>query len=115
MGVLALDLYFDDEPDPEKLNELMSINLLGFLQEEVGKDAFDMGRVRTIFRALKIAKNAEAIPFLASNFSELVVFAKDMTLLMQVLETENPGCFDGLSDTIIKAILRASRVEHPAN
>jgi hypothetical protein len=102
---LATDLYFDDEPDPDQLEELKSMNLLGLLQEEVGKDAFDMGRIKVIFRALKIAKPPEAIGYLATNFSELVVFAKEMTLLMQVLEAEDRGCFDDLSDTVINAIL----------
>ncbi len=105
LDVLATDLYFDDEPDPDELEELKSMNLLGFLQEEVGKQAFDMGRIKVIFRALKIAKPAEAIGYLATNFAELVVFAKEMALLMQVLESKSSGCFDYLSDTVIETIL----------
>jgi len=102
---LTSDLYFEDNPDPVELERLKSMNLLGFLQEEVGKDAFDMGRIKVIFRALKITKPADAIHYLATNFSELVVFAKDMTLLMQALEADHPGCFDSLSDTVVAAIL----------
>jgi hypothetical protein len=105
LETLTSDLYFDDEPDLEELEKLKSMNLLGFLQEEVGKEAFDMGRIKVIFRALKIAKPTDAIVYLSTNFSELVVFAKEMTLLMQVLEAENSGCFDLLSDTVIDAIL----------
>lgn len=75
---LTSDLYFDDEPDPAELEKLKSMNLLSFLQDEVGNDAFDMGRIKVIFRALKIAKPPEAIEYLATNFSELVVFAKEM-------------------------------------
>ncbi len=102
---LATDLYFDDEPDLAELEKLKSMNLLGFLQEEVGKESFDMGRIKVIFRALKIAKPVEAIGYLAANFAELVVFAKEMTLLMQVLEAENQGCFSDLGPTVIKTIL----------
>jgi len=58
-----------------------------------------------IFRALKITKPEEAIVYLAENFSELVVFAKEIVLLMQALEVENPGCFNALSDTVVQAIL----------
>jgi len=105
LETLTSDLYFDDEPDLTELDVLKSMNLLGFLQEEVGKPRFDMGRIKVIFRALKIAKPKEAIEYLSVNFTELVVFAKEMALLMQVLEAENPGCFNHLSDTIIDAIL----------
>lgn len=105
LEALTSELYFDDEPDLEDLEKLKSMNLLGFLQEEVGKDAFDMGRIKVIFRALKIARPLDAIDYLTENFSELVVFAKEMTLLMQVLEEESPGCFDGLGDSVVEAIL----------
>ena len=105
LDVLATDIYFDDEPDPDGIEKLKSMNLLGFLQEEVGKESFDMGRIKVIFRALKIAKPSGAIDYLTANFAELVVFAKEVALLMQVLHAENPGCFDDLSDTTIKTIL----------
>lgn len=105
MEALTSDLYFDDEPDVEDVEKLKSMNLLGFLQEEVGKEAFDMGRIKVIFRALKIAKPTEAIGFLADNFEELAVFAKEMTLLMQELESEEFGCFNDLSDQLVSAIL----------
>jgi hypothetical protein len=102
---LSSHLYFDGEPDLEELEALKNMNLLGFLQEEVGKAFYDMGRIKIIFRALKIAKPKDAIEFISSNFAELVVFAKEMVLLMQVLEKDNPHCFDDLADTAIDAIL----------
>jgi hypothetical protein len=105
LETLTSDLYFDEDPDADDLEKLKSMNLLGFLQEEVGKDSFDMGRIKVIFRALKIAKPVEAIEYISTNSVELVIFAKEMTLLMQVLEAEKPGCFDHLTDTIIQAIL----------
>lgn len=105
LEALTSSLYFDDEPDPAELEQLKSMNLLELLQEEVGKEAFDMGRVKVIFRALKLAKPVEAIAFLGENISELTVFAKETTLLMQELELENPECFDELTDSIIEAIL----------
>ena len=40
-----------------------------------------------------------------ANFSELVVFAKEITLLMQALEEDVPGCFDALTEDVISAIL----------
>lgn len=105
MEALTSDLYFDDEPDEEDLEALKSMNLLGFLQQEVEKENFDMGRIKVIFRALKIARPAEAVDYLIDNFPELVVFAKEMTLLMEALKGDGVGCFDDLSATIVQAIL----------
>jgi hypothetical protein len=102
---LTSSLYFDDEPDPEEFEKLKSMNLLGFLQDEVGKDTFDMGQIKVIFRALRLATPTEAIDYLKTNFHELVVFSKDIVLLMEALEQKNPGCFDGLSNSVIAAIL----------
>src|SRR5690606_16702005 len=100
MEALTSDLYFDDEPDDEHIEKLKSMNLLGYLQEEVGKETYDMGRIKVIFRALKIAKPPEAVEYLCDNFSELVVFAKEITLLMQELKSERSGCFDNLTDDV---------------
>src|SRR5207237_5979808 len=85
---LVADLYFGDEPDAEEFEKLKSMNLLGFLQEEAGKDTLDMGRIKVIFRALKLTKPPNAVPYLINNFTELVVFAIEVTLLMQALEDD---------------------------
>ena len=103
---LTADIYFDDAPDVEDIEALKALNLLGFLQEEIGKDNYDIGRIKVIFRALKIAKPVGAIDYIVANFSELVVFAKEVSLLMQALEEDTPGCFDGLADSVISAILK---------
>lgn len=102
---LTADIYFDDSPDPEDIEALKALNLLGFLQEEIGKENYDIGRIKVIFRALKIARPPGAIDYIVANFSELVVFAKEVSLLMQALEEEAPGCFNGLTDSVIAAIL----------
>ena len=39
------------------------------------------------------------------NFAELVVFAKEVTLLMQVLESDHSGCFDSLRNVVVETIL----------
>lgn len=105
MEMLTSSLYFDDQPDPQQLEELKSLNLLGMLQSEIGKDVFDFGYIKVIFRALKLAKPSEAIEFIQTNFGELTVFAKEVVLLMQALEADEPGCFDEMSDAVIEAIL----------
>ena len=105
LETLTADIYFEESPDPEDVEALKALNLLGFLQEEIGKEDYDAGRIKVIFRALKIAKPPDAIEYIVANFSELVVFAKEVSLLMQALEEEAPGCFNDLTESVIAAIL----------
>jgi hypothetical protein len=100
LEALTTDIYFDDDPDPEDIESLKTLNLLGFLQTELSRENYDMGRVKVLFRALKITKPEEAVIYVATNFSELLVFAKEVALLMQALEAEYPHCFDTLVESI---------------
>ena len=68
LEVLTADIYFDDTPTVEHIEALKALNLLGFLQEEIGKERYDIGRIKVIFRALKIAKPVKAVDYIAANF-----------------------------------------------
>lgn len=105
MDVLTANIYFDDEPDEDEIRQLKGLNLVEILQDEIETKNWDVGRIKVIFRALKITKPNEAIDFIKSRFNELVVFAKEICLLMEELEHENSKCFDDFSDEIIEAIL----------
>ena len=106
LETLTASIYFDDTPDYDDVEKLKSLNLLGYLQMELDKEYYDMGRIKVIFRALKIARPVEAIKYIRENLSELTIFAKEVTLLMQVLEEDECGCFDTLTDTVIAEILK---------
>ena len=105
---LTAEIYFDDTPDISNIERLKALNLLGFLQEEIDKENYDMGRIKVIFRALKIARPIEAIEYILDNFPKLIIFAKETTLLMQALNEEKPRCFDDFAQNIISAILAPS-------
>jgi hypothetical protein len=105
LDALTANLYFDDDPDEDDLIKLKGINLVELLQSEVEAKNWDMGRIKVIFRALKIAKPDAAIDFIKSRFSDLVVFARDLCLLMEEMEGETPNCFDDLLDEVIDAVL----------
>jgi Reverse transcriptase (RNA-dependent DNA polymerase) len=106
LDTLTSNIYFDEDPDEEDIEKLKTVNLLGFLDEEIAADQWDVGRIRIIFRALKITKPPEAIPYIVGNFKHFVVFAKELCLLMQALESDELGCFDDLLDDVIEASLR---------
>ena len=102
---LTAEVYFDDEPDPDDIEALRNINLLGLLKEETTKEDYDVGRIKVIFRALKIVKPIEAIDDIKSDFLDNIVFAKEITLLMESLVNDSPDCFSDLTDDVISAIL----------
>ena len=105
LDTLTANLYFDEEPDEEDLAKLKTFNLVDLLQKEIDEDHWDMGRIKVIFRALKITRPAESIKFVLKSFIALVVFAKEICLLMEELEAEEVGCFDDILDEVIDAIL----------
>jgi hypothetical protein len=66
-----------------------------------------VGRIRVIFRALKIAQPTEAIDYIIREFERMIMFSKEMCLLMDALDPVRlGGQFNGLVDTVIDAILR---------
>ena len=105
LETLTADIYFDDEPDEEDIDKLKGLNLVELLEGEIGADDWDMGRIKVLFRALKITKPKEVIDFIEGEFSELIAFSKELCLLMETLEDDNPRCFDDLLDEVIEAIL----------
>ena len=105
LEILTAHVYFDDTPDIVAIEQLKALNLLDLLQSEIGEENYDIGRIKVICRALKVAKQFDSVEYILATFSELVVFAKEITQLMQALDEEFPGCFDELSDDVISAIL----------
>ncbi len=104
LDALTADIYSDGEPDEEDMEKLKGIDLVELLENEIGAETWDMGRIKVIFRALKIAKPEEVVEYIEENFSELVVFTKELCLLMEALDDDDPGCFDDMLDEIIEAI-----------
>jgi len=104
LETLVANIYSEEFPDPDEVEQLAQINLLELLQDEINKDSFDMGRIKFIFRALRVAKPYEAIDFIIQNFGELVVFSRELVLLMEELAKDHHDCFDGLHDEVLQVI-----------
>jgi hypothetical protein len=67
LDTLTADLYFDDEPDVKALEQLKGLNLIEMLGNEIEAENWDTGRIKVIFRALKLTKPKEAIEFIGEN------------------------------------------------
>ena len=105
LEALTADIYFDDNPDEEDVEKLRGLNLVEWLAREIARKEWDMGRIKVLFRAIKIAKPEDAHDFITCHFSELAVFAKEVCLLMETLEDDKPGCFDSMLDELIAVVL----------
>ena len=104
LDVLTANLYFDDDPDLDDLEKLRGLNLVEYLENELGAQEWDTGRIKVIFRALKLAKPKQAIEFIKENFATVTVFAKEICLLMEALQKGESGCFESLAKQVIEAI-----------
>jgi hypothetical protein len=60
-----------------------------------------------LFRALKIVKPTSAIELIKELFEEILVFPRELCLLMEALDEESQGCFQELLDEIVDSILMA--------
>jgi len=104
IDALASSIYFDDEPDADEVSALERVDLLELLDKEINAETQDVGRIKVMFRALKIVKPIDAIDYIKDHFGNLIIFSKDLCLLMEALEAEHDGCFNDLGDDILAAI-----------
>jgi hypothetical protein len=81
--------------------------LVGMLETEIEKEYWDIGRIRVLFRALKIVKPIAAVGFIKERFEELLVFGRELCLLMEALDEESSGCFQEMREEIVDSILIA--------
>ena len=107
LETLTAEIYFDDEPDPSDIEKLGNLNLLDRLLEEFNEEQWDVGKIKVIFRALRITRHADSAEFIRENFERLIVFSKEMTLLMESLHFDSPGLFSDLTERIIASALSA--------
>lgn len=105
LEALTAELYSNDEPDEEDLAQLKGIDLIALLEKEIRVDGWDLGKIRVLFRALKIARPKDSVIFIEDNFETLVIFAKEVCLLMEALVEDEPNCLDHLLEEVLDAIL----------
>lgn len=101
---LISHLYFEDIPDPNEIAELIDRNVLNSFREEFEREKPDFQKVRTLFRGLRLVRSQECVPYVVENFDRMAFYAKDAVLLMCVLHEDNPDCFKGLTNTVIRTL-----------
>ncbi|WP_156905504.1 RNA-directed DNA polymerase [Maritalea myrionectae] len=86
-NILVRSIYFDeDEPSEEELEQLRALNLVGMLEEQLEREQWDFGKIRAIFRALRLTERADCVEYIVENFEHLLSFIRDIVLLFDALK-----------------------------
>jgi hypothetical protein len=86
LQALSNSIYFDEDPDPDELEQLRSMNLVGMLEGAVEKEVWDFGYIKSLFRALRLASSSGATDYIMENLEILLPFAKEILLYFHGLK-----------------------------
>ena len=82
-------IYFDEEPDPDAIDALGKLNLLGMLEDAINEGDWDFGEIKALFRAIRLVKADDAEKFLRDNFQKLLPFSKEIVLFFDVVKPKD--------------------------
>jgi hypothetical protein len=82
---LSHAFYFEEEVAEEDVAKLRSLNLFAMLQEELDRDVWDFGRIKAIFRALRLAPDIDSVESLTDAFESFLPFMKELALYLESL------------------------------
>lgn len=88
LEALFSTMYFEEEeePDPDALAALQSLNLNEILDGELDKDHWDFGRIRAVLRAMRLTETENCVPQIVERLPTLLPFIKDIILLFDALK-----------------------------
>lgn len=104
IAVLTASLYEDDEPTPEDIAELHSLNLIGMLEEELKAEEIDFAKIKRILRGIRVVSPEASIDLIQTHFYDLLPMAKEITLILEeAVKTEQKAKAQSLKQLYMKA------------
>lgn len=110
---LSHAVYFDEEISEDDLTKLRSVNLLEMLETELAEEVWDFGRIKAIFRALRLAPDPESVDFIIEKFNMFLPFMKELVLYMDELDRAHDVDFKGLREKILTEITSGAAASVP--
>jgi hypothetical protein len=98
---LSNAFYFDEQPDEEDLTRLRALNLLEMLTDELSEEVWDFGRIKAIFRALRLAPDENSLEPISDHFDGFLPFVKDLVLYLEALQNETGADLETLREKVI--------------
>jgi hypothetical protein len=83
IAALTASLYEDDEPTPEDVAVLQSMNLVGLLQTELQAEEIDFAKIKKVLRGIRVASPEASVDLIEKHFYELLPMAKEVTLILE--------------------------------
>jgi hypothetical protein len=101
---LSHALYFDEDVNEDDLAKLRALNLFEMLEMEVSEEIWDFGRIKAVFRALRLAPDPTSVDFLTDKFDLFLPFAKEFVLYLESLKRQGDIDVEGLRQKVIAEI-----------
>lgn len=101
---LSHAVYFDEEISETDIKKLRALNLLEMLKAEFSEDVWDFGKIKAIFRALRLAPDPKSVGFLVENFEMFLPFMKDLALYLDELDNNHDVDFGSLREKVLNQI-----------
>ena len=113
IDALSHAVYFDEQVSEEDISRLRALNLLGMLEKELAQEVWDFGRIKTIFRALRLAPDPNSMNLLVEKFDLFLPFIKDLVLYLDSLKRVHGVDATGLREKIWSEINRGAAFSVP--
>jgi hypothetical protein len=101
---LSHAVYFDEEMSEEDMSRLRALNLLEMLEGEFAEEVWDFGKIKAIFRALRLAPDPESVEFIVEKFELFLPFMKDLVLYLDELYSAHDVDLTALRDQVLRQI-----------
>ena len=96
--------YGQEEIDKGALDALMLKDLRKELEDLMNEPYWDMGQIRVVLHAMRLVKNADVAKYIRSNLAELVVFAKDVCLLIDEFISSDVAGFEDMGAEVTELL-----------
>lgn len=96
---------YDAEEGDQPPEDLVNLDLVAEMHSEIGKEFWDLGKIRVLLRCMKLTRDANAANFIRENYSILMPFAKEIVLLMEELASAQDISFQDMEVPIVDLIL----------
>jgi hypothetical protein len=85
IDALSHAFYFEEDVSEEDVAKLRAINLFEMLEFELSEEVWDFGRIKAIFRALRLAPDPDSVGVLIDKFEMFLPFMKELVLYLDQL------------------------------
>lgn len=92
---------------------LRALNLVEMLTTELSTEMWDFGKIKAIFRALRLAPDAKSVEAIFENFDAFLPFVKDLVLYLDALFSETTADIGILREKVLGQMMSGAAATVP--